>query len=623
MTLDTDEQAFDALLEYLRRTRGFDFTAYKRPSLVRRINQRLGHVGLQSYPDYTDYLEVRPDEFGHLFNTVLINVTGFFRDAQAWDYLRTDILPLIVSTKAPTEAIRCWCAGVASGEEAYSLAIVLAEHLGLDEYRQRVKIYATDADEEALAQARHAMYAERELAELPAPYLDKYFERAGGRFAFDKELRRSVIFGRHDLVQDAPISRIDLLICRNTLMYFNADVQTKVLARFYFALSETGFLFVGKAEMLFSHFNMFTPVEARRRVFAKVSKTNMRERLLILAQAGREDALHNLVNQARLRDTAFEADPVAHIVVDAAGTLTLASETARRMFDIDIGIKDFGRPLQDLELSYRPVELRSLIDRALETRGSVEHRGVEIRIGDLTRRHDVRVMPLVDPTGATIGTKIAFTDVSRYHALETELQTSRQELETAYEELQSTNEELQTATEELQSTVEELETTNEELQSTNEELETMNEALQSTNEELQTMNEELRQRNFDVSRLNLFLESILTSVQSAVIVVNGDLQVQAWNHHAEELWGLRRNETIGRNLMSLDFGFPIDDLTAAIRGSFNGEQQHREIVVPAVNCRGRHIECRVSCSPLRGPDGTSRGSILMIDEMPATAVNLP
>jgi len=621
MTADPNDSAFDALLEYLRRTRGFDFTAYKRPSLMRRIDKRLEQVGLGSYQDYTDYLEVHPDEFAQLFNTVLINVTGFFRDAHAWEYLTTDIIPLMLASKAPADAIRCWCAGVASGEEAYSLGILLAEHLGPEEYRQRVKIYATDADEEALTHARQALYTERDLAEVPPAYVEKYFERAGERFAFDKDLRRSVIFGRHDLVQDAPISRIDLLVCRNTLMYFNADVQTRILARFYFALNDAGFLFVGKAEMLFSHGNMFTPVEPRRRVFAKVAKGGVRERLLLLAQGGREDALQNPAGQVRLRDVALDVDPVPQIVVDAAGTLALASDTARRLFGI--GSKDLGRPLQDLELSYKPIELRSLIDRALATRAAVESRRAEVRVGEEIRRYDVRVTPLADSTGTMLGTKIAFSDMSRFHALETELQTSRQELETAYEELQSTNEELQTTTEELQSTVEELETTNEELQSTNEELETMNEELQSTNEELQTMNEELTQRNDDVTQLNAFLESILTGIRSAVVVVNPDLQVQAWNERAEELWGLRRAETQGRDLAALDFGLPVGELTQAIRGCLDGDGGHREIVLSAVNRRGRPIQCRVSCSPLRGPDGTSHGSILLMEEVQTSATNTP
>src|SRR5919199_1219066 len=237
---------FEALLDYLKQNRGFDFTGYKRPSLSRRIEKRMQAVGIGSYAEYTDYLEAHPDEFTHLFNTILINVTTFYRDAVPWDYLGAEIVPRILAQREPSEAIRVWSAGCASGEEAYTLAIVLAESMGLDQFRERVKIYATDVDEEALDKARHGTYTAKELSPVPEPLRDKYFERAADTgFVFRKDLRRCVIFGRNDLVQDAPISRIDLLVCRNTLMYFNGGTQAKVLRRFHFALAHGGVLFLG------------------------------------------------------------------------------------------------------------------------------------------------------------------------------------------------------------------------------------------------------------------------------------------------------------------------------------------------------------------------------------------
>ena len=202
-------------------------------------------LNLQGYGDYLEYLETHPGEFTNLFNTVLINVSSFFRDSPAWEYLRAEILPQLLAAKADAEPIRVWSAGCAGGQEAYSLAMTLAEVLGADAFCQRVKIYATDIDEDAVTQARQGSYSAQDLEPVPPDLRDRYFERAAARHVFRKELRPAIIFGNLNLVQDAPISRLDLLVCRNTLMYFNLETQRQVLARFHFALNDAGFLFLG------------------------------------------------------------------------------------------------------------------------------------------------------------------------------------------------------------------------------------------------------------------------------------------------------------------------------------------------------------------------------------------
>jgi two-component system CheB/CheR fusion protein len=224
---------------------------------------------------------------------------------------------------------------------------------------------------------------------------------------------------------------------------------------------------------------------------------------------------------------------------------------------------------------------------------------------------DITVSPLEGQGGALI----TFLDVSRYQHLREELEQSRRELETAYEELQSTVEELETTNEELQSTNEEVETTNEELHSTNEELETMNEELQSTNEELETINNELRERSAEVIELNQFQESILGSLQSAVVVLGAEMEVRAWNRQAEELWGLRGDEVLGQHFLNLDIGFPVERLRGPIRGCLSGREERGQLTEPAINRRGRPIDCTVQVSCLRG-DGETRGVILMMDATP-------
>jgi two-component system CheB/CheR fusion protein len=518
-----------------------------------------------------------------------------------------------MAEKNPRDPIRVWSAGCASGEEAYTLAMVLAEALGLEAFRQRVKIYATDVDEEALTQARHASYSAKTLQPVPAALQEKYFETSGDRGVFRPDLRRAVIFGRHDLVQDAPISRLDFLVCRNTLMYFNAETQNRILARFHFALADQGFIFLGKAEMLLTRANLFTPLHLQHRIFSKVPRPTLRDRLLLVSQAGHMEIGNHLVGHIRLRDMAFDNTTVAQIVVDAQGNLVLINQAARTTLGLQL--QDVGRPFAELDLSYRPVELRSRIEQVSTERQAQSLTNVERLLSDGTRQYlDVRLVPLVDTESMLLGVAISFQDVTHHRQLQSEVEKNRQELETAYEELQSTNEELETTNEELQSTVEELETTNEELQSTNEELETMNEELQSTNEELQTINDELRERTDELNRTKAFLESIMDGLHVAAIVIDANFTILMWNPEARAQWGLSTDEVEGRSLFTLDIGLPIEQLRAPVRAILNRNSPYEEIVMEATNRRGRTIQCRITCAPLIGFDANIQGVILLIEE---------
>jgi two-component system, chemotaxis family, CheB/CheR fusion protein len=608
------DPAFEALLEHLKASRGFDFTGYKRSSLIRRVDRRMAQIGIGSYSDYVDYLELHADEFTALFNTILINVTGFFRDPEAWEFLRTNVLPPLVAAKRPTETLRVWSAGCASGEEAYTLAILLAEMLGPAEVRDRVKIYATDVDEEALTHARHASYAEREVRGVPADLLDRYFDLTGGRYVFRKDLRRSVIFGRNDLVQDAPISRIDLLVCRNALMYFNAETQVRILTRFHFALAEAGVLFLGKAEMLLSHGALFTPVDLKRRVFHKAPRITPPNGTP-LNDTPPAAARGELAGLDLLRNEAMVAAPLAQVVVTADGMVALVNRHAEQLFGVST--RDVGRPFRDLELSYRPLELRPHIERAQVERRTVRVTDVTYSRGSEVLSLEVQLNPLAGSGNEIVGVTVSFHDVTEYRHLQDELEQANRQLETAYEELQSTNEELETTNEELQSTVEELETTNEELQSTNEELETMNEELQSTNDELQTINDELQDRTGELDRTNDFLGAILVSLRAGVVVLNPELHVRVWNRQAQELWGLRDEEAIGQHFLNLDIGLPTDRLRPMIRRTLGGDDGFQEATLSAVNRRGRSIEIRVLSSPLRANTDSAAGVILTMEELDA------
>jgi two-component system, chemotaxis family, CheB/CheR fusion protein len=607
------EVNLEALLDFVKRNRGFDFTGYKRSSLERRIRKRMEEVDCPGYAEYLDRLEVDQDEFAFLFNTILINVTAFFRDAPTWEYLRNEVVPRLLAARPADAPLRVWCAGCASGEEAYTIAMVLADVLGEAAYRDRVKIYATDVDEEALQSARSAVYPAKAVEAIPREALDRYFERYDNRYVFRQDLRRTVIFGRNDLVQDAPISRIDLLVCRNTLMYFNAETQAQILRRFNFALDAEGVLVLGKSEMLITHGDLFQPLDLKRRVFRKVPIGTLRDRLHFAAPSNGAVAVPA---HPSLRDSALDAGAVPQVVVDGESRLAAVNHAARELFSLTPA--DVGRPLQDLELSYRPVELRSLLDRLRNDGQAIALDGVRWSSDGQQdgRVLDVRIRQLaVD--GDAQGASITYSDVTEPQRLRDDLERSKRELEQAYEELQSTVEELETTNEELQSTNEELETTNEELQSTNEELETMNEELQSTNEELETINDELRMRTLELNEVNAFLETILASMGLAVAVVDRRQMVQVWNRHAEDLWGLRGDEAIGQHFLGLDIGLPVERLRDAIRTALRDADERSELVLEATNRRGRAIRCVVTTLPLVVGTDEVTGAILLMERRDA------
>jgi two-component system CheB/CheR fusion protein len=613
--LDGDAQlddSFESLLRYMRDSRGFDFTGYKRASLMRRVQHRMDKAGQRSYDEYLDTLQASTDEFSALFNTILINVTTFFRDPEAWDYVRTDIIPGLLASRGPTDPIRLWSAGCASGQEPYSLAMLFAEELGLDTYRQRVKIYATDVDEEALTQARAAVYDAKAVESVPAELRERYFDRNNGNYIVNKDLRRAVIFGRNDLVKDAPISRVDLLSCRNTLMYMNGDTQRNVLNRLHFALTPRGVLFLGHAEMLLSHSDRFTPVNMDSRIFRKALGTH--------TAASQFDSSTGIIRHGDLaaldplRDLAFGASPVAQIVLTGQDTVAMINHQAETTFGLSA--RDIGRLLRDLEVSYRPLELRTYIEQAKVERRSARVKDIKWgRPGLDEVWFEVHINPLIDGKNGFVGVSVVFFDVTSNRALVDKVVQTNHQLEAAYEELQSTNEELETTNEELQSTVEELETTNEELQSTNEELETMNEELQSTNDELHTINDALHDRSVEVDEARAFLNSLANSVKLGMVVVDREMQVVVWNQAAEELWGLRSDETIGSVLTSLDMGLPLNDVKPMIGHALVDPDSVGETVVDAVNRRGKQARIRVTCTPFRSSDSVG-GAMLLMEVQP-------
>jgi two-component system CheB/CheR fusion protein len=404
-----------------------------------------------------------------------------------------------------------------------------------------------------------------------------------GRYVFRKDLRRAVIFGRNDLVKDAPISRVDLLVCRNTLMYLNADTQRNVLGRLHFALAPQGTLFLGHAEMLLSHSDKFTPVNLKHRIFRKAAGSHNGIDRFENATAF-YDRHGDLPGLAPIRELAFRASPVAQIVVTGEDTVAMINQQAEATFGLSA--RDIGRLLRDLEVSYRPVELRAYLEQAKVERRSARIQDVQWqRPGADTVWFEIHVNPLVDAENGLLGVSIVFFDVTATRALLDKVVQTNRQLEAAYEELQSTNEEL----------------------------ETTNEELQSTNDELHTINDTLRERSIELNEAKTFLDSLVNSIKLGMVVVDREMRVVVWNRGCEELWGLRADETVGKSLNSLDIGLPTDGVKPLIGKAFVDPDVTEETVLDAVNRRGRRARVRVTCTAFRSTEDGVNGALLLME----------
>ena len=595
-----DDKASDSELEdlihHLQQTRQLDFRGYKRSSLGRRIRQRMEEVHCPDFTTYRAFVDANPQEFSDLLNTVLINVTSFFRDPDAWEVLSGEVVPQIIERKKEGQPIRIWSVGCASGQEPYSAAMLFADALGVEGFCNNVKVYANDLDELALRAARSATYSAREVESVPPHLLDKYFERTNDHYIFHRELRKCVIFGRHNIVNDAPISRVDLLICRNLLIYLDLPTQSVVLPRLHYALNPGGILFLGKAETQLARSKLFEPVNLKSRLFRKVPLDWQRSRGGTLSNAASVTP-HQKNSQMRLLEAIVDGGATAYIAVGLEGQVMLANAMARRL--LEIGAADIGKPFQDLPVSYRPAELRSRIDEVQTTNRPLRlenqcYQRPPAEAVWLT----IDISPIYGDDGKPLATLLGFNNTTRAHHLQQELETIQETLETTVEELQSANEELETTNEELQSTNEELETTNEELQSTNEELETTNEELRSTNEQFEIANEEMRRQSDEASEFRSYAEAVLRSMDTGVIVLDHQMKVRSWNRWCENTWGLRNEEVLGQRLSSVDISLPVLKLTSDIQRVLSGQLRQPSIEFKALDRRGRMLDFRVLLLPL-------------------------
>ncbi len=624
------DPAVEEILERIRSARNVDFRNYKRATLRRRIERRMQDRKCKTAQDYIALLDRDPTEYGALIESMLIKVTSFFRDPEMWADLSKKVLPQMLSDKRQGEDIRIWCAGCATGEEAFTAAIVLSEVMGPAFQNQDVKIFGTDMDDVAISHARRGVYGEEQIKAVPSELRERYFVQDPGGWAVRKDLRRSVVFGVNNLVSDAPISRLDVLICRNVFIYLDAPLQKRVLTRFHYALRRHGILVLGKSELIPFAAKIFEQVDLARRIYRKDGKRDAavsQERLVSLmeqeslarsveeggSEVGTVEQFHrDMVNSMRIPVIGTTPDGTILVWNQAAATLWGRGEP-----DVT------GRKLHALALPGLAGDL--LVEKSAavrEGRSDVERGTASFRGGGDGREQQfaVEVTALRDANRELTGLLYAVQDVTAFRELQQELrraneerQSAVKELQTMNEELQSANEELETTNEELQSANEELQTTNEELQSTNEELETTNEELQSTNAELDATNRELAHRTEEMNAGGYVQRAIIRSLSSAVVVLDEGGRVKMWNLAAERLLGIPEDGAVGQLLWTLHVPALPRAVLQKIRKSLAQGTAVRAEQVDYELPNGSQGRAQVVAVPILD-GGTALGSVIILED---------
>jgi two-component system CheB/CheR fusion protein len=511
--------------------------------------------------------------------------------------LGADVVPRIVEAARDSRAIRIWSAGCSSGEEPFSVAILLAEHLGDRANEYLVKIYGTDIDEEALATARHAVYRLDQRKDIPPELVDRYFLRDGQLYRIRRDVRRWCIFGAHNLTQAPPLSHIDLLVCRNVLIYFTSDLQDRILSRFHYAIREDGYLFLGRSESLLARSRLFRPLQLKWRIFQRTpSVPRQVAAVLPDREEGRgptpgEVPARSEAGASTRAQRALDSLPAAIMIIDTTDTILAWNPAAELLFDIPAAAA-LARKFRDLDVSYRVEGLRARIEdvKARHAPTRMDNATFARRNGEAVHS-DISILPLLEGY-RLVGVLVFAVEATEHGRLKEQMNRVAEQHATAIEELQSTNEEL--------------ETTNEELQSTNEELETTVEELQAANTELAALNAELEGRTTELNRLDTLHRSMVDSLEQPLVVLDRGGAVTTWNHAAEHAWSLRAEHALNRPFFSL----PVGDGPAQTRPHFERILATGESVeIPGVRPPGNTAGGVLRMAPMRSPRGDVIGAI--------------
>ncbi|HYL37588.1 MAG TPA: chemotaxis protein CheB [Bryobacteraceae bacterium] len=627
----TPESQFAAIFSRVRAVTGVDFSQYKPTTIRRRISRRMVLNKIETVQGYLKRLETDPAEVEALYQDLLINVTSFFRDAEAFEFLKKHVIPDLTRRPSRAAPIRLWVPGCATGEEAYSLAILLLESMP-PAGGPPVQIFATDISRLAIQAARDGLYAENIAADVSPERLRRFFVKTDGSYQISKQIRDLCIFAVQDVVKDPPFSKMDLISCRNVMIYLGASLQKKMLATFHYALKPGGYLLLGTSETAGTGSELFRPVDKKHKVYASVPSTNPPRFDLALTEAAdtRTLARRQAMQPRPAADMTKEADKIVLSKYSLPGVLINSS------FDI---IQFRGRTgpflepppgqatLNLLKMAREglAIELRASVHQAKKAGGPVSKRGLHLRRESGFMDVDLEVVPIFENAAKEPYFLVLFrtaedtpqprkqrpekdregSRVDREIAvLRSELAATQEDLHTIIEEQEATNEELQSANEEILSS-------NEELQSTNEELETAKEELQATNEELITVNEELQNRNAELAKANSDLTNLIDVVDIVYVMLDRELRIKRFTTAARRVLNLIPTD-VGRPMGDIKPNLQVTDLPGMIRHVID-DTQHIEQTVQDLAGRWYVMKIRPSMTP----DNKIDGAILALTDVDA------
>jgi two-component system CheB/CheR fusion protein len=569
--VEVDEKALRGVLATLRTRTNHDFSSYKRSTVLRRVARRLQVNNLQEVSQYQTFIRENPGEAQELLKDMLISVTNFFRDNDAYNTLKTQVIPKIFEHKELGDQVRVWVSGCATGEEAYSMAILLSEYAETLDHPPNLQIFATDIDEEGITEARDGIFPESIEVDISHERLRRFFHKESHHYRIRKEVREMVLFAPHNVLRDPPFSKIDLISCRNLLIYLNREAQERVMQIFHFALRPNGYLFLGASESAENLPELYTPVEKKHRIYKRRAVATLPKFLPEMPVSGRwEGKLPDIATTdkkpftySELHHAILERYAPPSVLINKDYDIVHLSENVGRYLRF-VG----GEPTRNLLKAVHPdlrLDLRTALFAAAQGKEQSEVCNVRVKLDSnilliniLVRRIEPgdanRTFMLVifdDVTSTKTESEVQVAPDSSPTEIEMVVRQMDEELLRTKDQLRTTIEQYETSTEELKASNEELQAINEELRSTTEELETSKEELQSVNEELTTVNHELKEKVDEISRFNSDLQNLLTSTDIGTIFLDRNLYIRRFTPRVQDLF----------NIISSDINRPFTHLT--------------------------------------------------------------
>ncbi len=649
-----DSSSLSAIFQLLRKATGLDFTHYRQTTILRRIQRRMIVHKLERLEDYVKYVQMHPSEIKALYQDMLINVTSFFRNPGVFDAMKTSVFPNVMSNRHGDTPIRIWTPACASGEETYSVAIALLEYLGEKAQQTSIQLFGTDVSETSIAKARAGSYPENIQGDVSPERLRRFFTKRDGGYRISKSIRDMCIFAQHNLLNDPPFSQMDIICCRNLLIYLEPVLQSKVISLFHYSAKPNGYLILGSSEGVGAVGNLFATVERSHKIFVKRGAAARQVVTFLLnphsdrAEYGamrlppkQADSAWSYLEAQKEFDRRLLAQyvPAAVFINDDMEIIHTRGNVSRYL-----KLAPGRASLNIVKMAREGLlhDLRNAILRAKKENKPIHKQNVQIKDGNgngnggvegaqESAKHHTRLVNL-DVLPVRIGNlnesyfMVLFHDApaqtsekaapgrrskspmeSRHAAriakLEEELTATKEYLQSVIETQETTNEELQSANEEILSS-------NEELQSTNEELETAKEELQSANEELTTVNDELRSRNLEITQVNNDLTNLFASIDIAVVMVGSDLTIRRFTPRAESVMGLIPAD-IGRPFLNINPGIEIADLQQMLLNVMSSNRSEEKDVT---NRNG--VAFRVRVLPYRTSEGAQEGAVVTLVELP-------